>query len=145
MLLLYWSKYELLQNKRIAKWSNVLVDIKLSHFYNGKLYFFLTFPFFGSKIHYFSTFGLNQDDHVECTSTHYFSPPDRIFFGSNKFCVKRNFGPRVKRKFSVQQYCLLFHTPSGHRTPFGYFPDTFYTASRHRHLLLLDIFLIVVV
>ena len=51
-----------LQNKQKAKWPIVLVDIKHSHFYNGKLYFFLTFPFFGSKIQHFSTFGLNQDD-----------------------------------------------------------------------------------
>ena len=39
------------------------MDIKHSHFYNGKRYFFLTFPFFGSKIQHFSTFGSNQDDH----------------------------------------------------------------------------------
>ena len=53
-----------LQQKQKAKGLIVLVDIKHSHFYNWKLYFFLTFPFFGSKIQHFSTFGSNQNDHV---------------------------------------------------------------------------------
>ena len=52
-----------LQQKQKAKGLIVLVDIKHSHLYNWKLYFFLTFPFFGSKIQHFSTFGSNQDDH----------------------------------------------------------------------------------
>ena len=53
-----------LQQKQKAKGLIVLVDIKHSHLYNWKLYFFLTFPFFGSKIQHFSTFGSNQNDHV---------------------------------------------------------------------------------
>ena len=52
-----------LQQKQKAKGLIVLVDIKHSHLYNWKLYFFSTFPFFGSKIQHFSTFGSNQDDH----------------------------------------------------------------------------------
>ena len=52
------------QNKQKAKWSNILMDIKHSDFYNGNFYFFLKFSFFGSKIQNFSIFGSKQDDHV---------------------------------------------------------------------------------
>jgi len=50
-----------LQQKQKAKGLFVFADIKHSHLYNWKLYFFLTF--FGSKIQHFSTFGSKQDDH----------------------------------------------------------------------------------
>ena len=53
-----------LQKKMKVKCSNVLMDVKHFNFYNGKLLFFLTFQFFGSKMQHFSTFGSNQDDHV---------------------------------------------------------------------------------
>ena len=58
-----YANMNYLQQKKKAKWPIVLVDIEHSHFYNWKLYFFLKFPFFGSNIHHFSTFGSNQDDH----------------------------------------------------------------------------------
>ena len=54
-----------LQKKMKVKCSNVLMDVKHFNFYNGKLLFFLTFQFFGSKMQHFSTFGSNQDDHVK--------------------------------------------------------------------------------
>ena len=46
MLVLYEVNMNYLQNKQKVQWPDILVDIKLSHFYNGKLYFFLTFQFF---------------------------------------------------------------------------------------------------
>ena len=48
-----YANMNYLQQKKKAKWTIVLVDIKHSHFYNWKRYFFLKFPFFGSKIKIF--------------------------------------------------------------------------------------------
>ena len=45
-------KDDFLLTKRTRRWT-----------YSALLYFFLTFPFFGSKIQHFSTFGSNQEDH----------------------------------------------------------------------------------
>ena len=49
MLELYWNHYELFTAKIESQVTNCPYGYQTFSFYNWKLYFFLTFPFFGSK------------------------------------------------------------------------------------------------